>query len=217
MGGHADGDVASRLAVDTLLQFFERATSWEDGAIADEVSSSEHFLMSAMRLANMKLYWGGVPDPKTGIGMGSTLVAAMFDEAVTEITVGHVGDSRAYRLRGAVLERLTTDHSMREEVETGAPQNVLTRALGVGADVEVTMAHGLVEVGDTYLLCSDGLWGRATDAEITSVLRRARTPEIACYGLVALANEHGGGDNISVAIARVEEIDPPRVSGPVRR
>ena len=227
MGGHANGDVASQLAIDTVSTFFRRVVGWDGtGHDDDEVTASEHCLMSAMRLANWRLYYGAEPDPATGIGMGSTFVAALFGEGGRTVTIGHVGDSRAYRLRDAMLERLTDDHSVREEIARAAesdeppsciPQNLLTRALGVQPDIDVDLLHEDTKPGDVYLLCSDGLWTRASEDEILAMLVAARSLDLACGALVALANHRGGGDNITVAIARVEEIAAPRRSDVVRR
>ena len=148
--------------------------------------------------------------------MGTTLVAALFGDAGRTITIGHVGDSRAYRLRAGVLERLTDDHSVREECARRAnqnrttplhlPQNVLTRAIGVEPDVDIDLLQDETLPGDLYLLCSDGLWARASSGDITAVLERSRTLDVACAALVALANQRGGGDNITVTLARVDAL-----------
>jgi serine/threonine protein phosphatase PrpC len=222
MGGHANGDVASQMAIDTVATFFLRVVGWDGtGHEDDEVSASEHCLTSAMRLANWRLYYGAEPDPNTGIGMGSTLVAALFGNAGRTVTIGHIGDSRAYRLRAAQLERLTDDHSAREEllradVNEAAmaviPQHILTRALGVHPDVDVDILHDQTLPGDVYLLCSDGLWAKVSEDEILATLTAVRSLDVACGALIALANQHGGGDNISVALARVDEIAAPRRS-----
>ncbi len=227
MGGHANGDVASQLAIDTVSTFFRRVVGWDGtGHDDDEVTASEHCLMSAMRLANWRLFYGAEPDPSTGIGMGSTLVAALFGDGGRSVTIGHVGDSRAYRVRDAVLERLTDDHSVREELARSSdsedarpciPQNLLTRALGVHPDIDVDLLHEETEPGDVYLLCSDGLWTKVSEDEILAMLVAARSLDLACGALVALANHRGGGDNITVALARVDEIAAPRRSDVVKR
>ncbi|HEY4118783.1 MAG TPA: protein phosphatase 2C domain-containing protein [Byssovorax sp.] len=219
MGGHANGDVASQLAIETIATFFRRQLGWETSDLDDDVTADEHCLSTALRLANWRLYYGAAPEPGAGFGMGTTLVAALFGDAGRTITVAHVGDSRAYRLRAGVIERLTHDHSVREECARRAsrdgttplrlPQNVLTRAIGVEPDVDIDLLQDETEPGDVYLLCSDGLWARASNDDIAAVLERSRTLEVGCAALVALANQRGGGDNITVTLARVDALAPP--------
>jgi protein phosphatase len=146
--------------------------------------------------------------------MGTTLTAAIAGEH--EISIGHVGDSRAYRLRNGSLERLTTDHSLveeyvrrgelsREAAEHHPQRSIITRALGPEPEVEVETFTCPAADGDVYLLCSDGLTGMVSDDRMGQVLRAGTSLEEAAHELVGLANANGGRDNITVVLFRVGE------------
>lgn len=199
MGGHQAGEVASAIAVETIGERLQQA---HDGST----------LRAAVERANALIhqYSGEQPGPHS---MGTTVVALALEDG--RIHFAHVGDSRLYRLRGGELIRLTHDHSLVQElVDEGmldaeqarhSPQkNIITRALGLEAGVEVDVGEDTGIADDTYLLCSDGLTNHLRDEEIAALLAGDALPEVA-HGLVEAANGCGGEDNISVIVIRVWE------------
>lgn len=212
MGGYRGGDVASRLAVEAVLRRLERELVAPDDAVPGHVVA---VLEGAANDANAAIRAEATRDPNLS-GMGSTLVVAVF--LADCVLVAHVGDSRMYRLRGGVLERLTRDHTMLQELlDAGilAPEDVahsqfrglLTRGLGVSPQVLPEPGSHSARPGDVFLLCSDGLTDMLDDAAIAAVLQPveslAARPEDAADRLVALANAQGGRDNISVILVRM--------------
>lgn len=218
MGGNQGGDVASVTVLRSIKNDLRRALAdarrHGERAHTREVRGS--LVVELVRRANQTLRMSAERDPRLR-GMGTTLVMCLLGKDY--VTVAHVGDSRIYRLRANRLERLTEDHSMVQElVGRGAMdaqqaakshnRNVLTRALGVEPDVTVDVAHHDLRSGDVYVLCSDGLTGMAPDAEIAAVLEGcAGNLEATANRAVALANERGGRDNISVVLLKVPEIN----------
>jgi PPM family protein phosphatase len=220
MGGLAAGEVASRVTVETIVAHCCDAEADPSLALIGNrisgVSEAANRLASAIRLANRAVCEAAVQSASGGkdtspTGMGATVVAARICDG--RLNVGHVGDSRAYRLRGNAFEQLTRDHSfvaeqmrsgMLSEEEAGRSdlQNVLTRALGVEAEVEVDVVEELVVEGDTLLLCSDGLTRELSDSQIAGVLESTEDAEEAAGLLVDLANHAGGGDNITAVVLR---------------
>ncbi|MEZ4410907.1 MAG: Stp1/IreP family PP2C-type Ser/Thr phosphatase [Polyangiales bacterium] len=201
MGGHQAGEVASALAIATVVEYAQKHTEGDQLAV----------LADATRLANQRVIEEGSRNRKRK-GMGSTLVALIRDG--DDMGIAHVGDSRCYRFRASVLERLTRDHSLIEELAGDDPvahaalggySNVITRAIGTAADTEPELRREKLQVGDLYLLCSDGLSGVVKDAEIARILAREGSLEDRCRELVQAANEGGGPDNISTVLVRVEE------------
>ncbi len=214
MGGMASGEVASRLAVETVLAHCREAQANPSlplvGERVEGISETSNRLSSAIRLANQVIFREAQQNPAQQ-GMGATVVAVRFMNQ--RMSLAHAGDSRAYRLRAGVLEQLTQDHSfvaesvrrgIMNEEEAGASklQNVLIRALGVDPELEVDVTEDLVTEGDTLLLCSDGLTRELSDSQIAAVLRDTRDPRKAAGGLVDLANRAGGGDNITAVVLR---------------
>lgn len=206
MGGHASGEIASRLAVDSVLRFFGAWTG-EDAATA---------LITAVQQANAEIYArGGGQD---GLArMGTTCVGAWVRGA--EMHIVNVGDSRAYRVRDGQIEQLSHDHSLvAMQVEKGlidAEQarnlpyrNTITRALGQKPAVEVDHFLHALQAGDAIVLCTDGLSGQVQDAEIAAAVSRY-SPDEAVVRLVDLANQRGGPDNISVIVARAASDTQP--------
>ena len=201
MGGSNAGEVASRMAVEIVLRELQAAP-------ADDLPTA---LARAIHTANHEIWDQANASPEqNGMGTTCTVIALRGDEAL----VGHVGDSRAYLVRGGQARQITTDHSLvaqlvarqqitPEEAKVDPRRNVVTRSVGVSADIEVDV----VAVGeplrdhDTLVACSDGLHGLVSDAEIAS-LAAGDSLEEACRALIALANERGGPDNITVALAR---------------
>ncbi|MGH7839034.1 MAG: PP2C family protein-serine/threonine phosphatase, partial [Candidatus Binataceae bacterium] len=224
MGGYACGEVASRLAVDTIAAHCGEAASNPSlplfGPAISGVSSAANRLASAVRLANRAIYEAsqknstsadGAHNPSSAGRMGSTVVAALFNDECMSLV--HVGDSRAYRLRSGAFEPLTEDHSFvaeqvrlgrmtREEAARSTMQSVLLRALGTEPEVDVDADDELLADGDAILLCSDGLTRELSDAQIAAVLEETSDPQQAADRLVGLANEAGGGDNVSVIVLR---------------
>ncbi len=212
MGGLACGEVASRLAVETVVRECRSAgVPPRNGAESIVgISAESNRLASAIRTANAAIYRvaqsNGSDQP-----MGATIVAVRFAEE--RMSLAHVGDSRAYRLRAGHLEQLTRDHSfVAEQVRQGhmteqeagqsGLQNVLVRALGIGPEVEVDITEELVLDDDTVLLCSDGLTRELSDAQIAAVLGECGHEQEAADRLVHAAKQAGGGDNITAIVLR---------------
>lgn len=219
MGGHAAGEVASRLTVESIQEFIagtedDHDNTWPFG-YNNRYSVDGNRLSTAVERANEKVMRAVVNRPELK-GMGTTVVAALFDEK--RVTLVHVGDSRAYLFREAELRRLTDDHSwVQEQVNAGILseeearshplKNVVTRALGGGAHVAVDLLEIPTGDGDRYLLCSDGLTGMVSDEEITAALASTRALEQIVRGLIDLANERGGLDNITAIMVEVRTGD----------
>ena len=215
MGGHASGEVASRIAVDTLDRYYKET--------AEEPPRTWPFRMPqlhierdrmtvAIQLANTLIHETGVKDP-TKKGMGCTVDAIFFSQG--RFYVGHVGDSRVYRIRGSQISLLTEDHSLLndyrrmkemsgEEMENFAHKNVVVRALGLAPQVYVDILVDEYQKDDIYLLCSDGLCGMLTDEQMLATVMRFNSMDTAANTLVQLANEAGGVDNITAVLCRVE-------------
>ena len=207
MGGHGHGDLASRIAVEAIL---EHLGSPEGGP--GELSK---LLEVAINNAHHRLLERVAADEEL-LGMGTTTVVMLVGEGAA--VVAHVGDSRAYRLRQGVLEQLTEDHSwVNEQVRAGflsvdqarshPLKNVVTRALGGESGIQVDVGEIEVQPEDLYLLCSDGLTTMLRDEEIGEHLRQVgeRSVEEVCSRLVGDANERGGLDNVTVVLVAVEE------------
>ncbi len=213
VGGQKCGDVASNLAVGrikTLLchAFCAGPDSSPDLARCDHASMLAE---TAIREANASIVRGG-NDCDDCRGMATTVVLALFGG--NHVTVSHVGDSRAYRLRQNRLERLTTDHSLaqecvesgylsQEQAEVSAQRHIVTRALGIAEKVRVEVNQHELEPGDVFLLCSDGLSNPVPESELEAeLLNPGRDAGGTVQRLVDLANEHGGEDNISAVVVR---------------
>lgn len=222
MGGHRSGDVASQLAVATLSDFFQivvgRDGTWPFPADPN-LSDEENYVITGLRLANRRIFDRSLRTI-TDFGMGTTVVAAMFTRNADKMTVGHVGDSRCYRVRGPDIVQLTRDHSlisdarhmapwMTEQEVRQLPPNVITRALGIREDVVVDTLTEETSLGDVYLLCSDGLSGLVSDEQIHDIVTKEPTLDDACRSLIDRANFFGGTDNITAVLVRIEEGDHP--------
>jgi protein phosphatase len=203
MGGHAGGDVASRIAVDVLDDHTREIGTDRADTLADAVRAAHEAILKAARA-----------DPELE-GMGTTVTALWVSDG--RAVIAHVGDSRAYRWRGGTLEQLTTDQTwVQEQVDAGtiSPErarehpfsSVLTGALGVESrELDVQLHRLEIAPGGTFLLCSDGLVARLTDDEVLAVLQEhADDLDAAARALVDAANDAGGPDNITVALVRAE-------------
>jgi serine/threonine protein phosphatase PrpC len=201
MGGHEAGELASRAAVQRIME-----------TLKSEKQPPERLLSVAIERAHAEVYaLGG--DAPIDVRPGSTAVLLVL--CGQEALLSYVGDSRAYRVRARSAERLTRDHSVVEallaahaitpEAARQHPDaNRITRALGISAEIEPELLPPLhVELGDAFLLCTDGLSDLVEDSELGELVASAASPEAACQALVALANQRGGHDNISVALLRV--------------
>ncbi len=220
LGGHRSGHLASQLAVSTLSDFFmvtvRRDATWPF-PYDDKLSDEENYLCTGLRLANRRIFDRSLKTI-SDFGMGTTCVALMFDEQGSHVSVAHVGDSRCYRIRGGDMTQLTRDHSlvsdamhvapwMTQEEISQLPPNVITRALGIREEVQVDMIREEAQAGDVYLLCSDGLTGMLSDADILAIVQQHALSgplEPACELLVERANDAGGDDNITVTLARLD-------------
>jgi serine/threonine protein phosphatase PrpC len=192
MGGHAAGEVASKITVDTISERLKPETSlWPFGRAQRERTR----LFDAIRLANRRVRDAAAMDGAL-VGMGTTVVVLWIRGRRAH--VAHVGDSRIYRYRNGGLVQLTRDHSWPSE--DGAMRNVLTRAIGAEDNVEID--HRLLDVarGDIFLLCSDGLTRPVTDETIVHTLRESKNGEQASARLIDLAKEKGAPDNVTVVL-----------------
>jgi protein phosphatase len=200
MGGYRGGEQASQIAVKTIGTAYETASF--EGPPHEGVAPEATNLARAIQMANAGILEEAnlKPDLK---GMGTTVCVARFAPNKNRLYIGHVGDSRCYRLRSNVLEQLTADHTMAEEGVTGPEGAKLSRAVGVWPTVAIDVAVLAPMPGDDYLLCSDGLTKMVPDEKITEILCGAREPSAAVDRLIAFANASGGKDNISVILIRV--------------
>lgn len=210
MGGARAGEVAAGIAAAALREGRRDAI--------DEAT-----LEASIAEANRRVWERSLADPATA-GMGTTVTVALVDAAAGEVVFGHVGDSRAYRLRGDELEQITTDHSLvaelvesgvltPEEAERHPQRSAITRAVGTESAIEVDVFRAPAELGDLVLLCSDGLTDMLSEEEIAAALVEAgRDPEAAADRLVAAANARGGEDNITVVLFELVEGEPDPVT-----
>jgi len=221
MGGHRAGDVASHMATTEITAFFDATSADGDGVEwpAEEdarLTPDQNRLVSAVKLANQRIFQASVGN-RSVQGMGTTVVGALFNRDDRNMHIAHVGDSRAYRVRGGDITQLTRDHSllndyllvmpnMTDAQRERLPSNVITRALGMQDGVPVDVFFENVEPGDVYVLCSDGLNGMVSDDRILDIVHGAGADvETTAKALVAQANENGGEDNTTVVVVRITE------------
>lgn len=218
MGGHRAGDVASRIAIDAIAEYFRSTeqgeTNWPlpyDGRLSED----ENHMLAGVRLANRRILERSARSREFH-GMGTTVVGALFNSEQQRMIIAHVGDSRAYRVRDGFITQMTRDHSLfndylmampdlSEEQRSELPRNVITRALGMQEDVSVDIQPDAVRVGDVYVLCSDGLSGMVEDEDIVSIVSRSDELTMMCQRLISRANQNGGEDNVTAVVVRVEE------------
>lgn len=218
MGGHRAGDVASHLATDSISQFFGD-TEGEDATwpfhFDPERTYEENRLVAGIKLANRRIYEAsnGNADVR---GMGTTVVGCVFVPSASRVYVGHVGDSRCYRVRKGRLEQLTRDHSLvndyrvamphlTDEQMAGLPRNVITRALGMQESVVVDITADVPRSGDVYVLCSDGLSEAVEEDYMAEVVASSHQDLDGATGrLIDRANDNGGDDNITVILVAVD-------------
>jgi PPM family protein phosphatase len=220
MGGHACGEVAARIAVEEMAEFF-RLTGRDDDATwpfkPEPVRApDENRLLTGVKLANLRIHERARADQRLH-GMGTTLVAASFPRDGRAVILGHVGDSRAYLVRGGAIRQLTEDHSLLndfkktraltpEEIQAFPHKNVIVRALGMKELVEVDVNREELQDGDVVLLCSDGLSGMVPDARIAEIVRATHGDlRRAAAALVAAANDAGGADNVTCVLVQAHD------------
>ena len=218
MGGHAAGEVASKVAVDAINEFVcltggDEEITWPFG-LDETISYDGNRLKTAIRHANHKVL-EATKEKTEYEGMATTVAAVLVDGDVANL--GHVGDSRIYLFSEGAFTQLTSDHSwVNEQIQSGVIsadqarshplRNVVTRALGGKADLAVDMQTRRMKSGDILLLCSDGLTAMVPDEDIARVLEEAKGDvEKAAKDLVAEANAHGGEDNITVVLLKFED------------
>lgn len=216
MGGYSAGEVASGMATSQIATGL--AAVWTPSQLRRidrnaAVQYSQQVLQEQVQLANTAIYEAAQKDPQCA-GMGTTLVACIFYDNF--VTVGHIGDSRLYRMRNDVLEQVTRDHSLlQEQIDAGLisradarqshNKNLVTRALGIDPEVQAEIHTYDVAQGDIYLLCSDGLNDMIEDEEIQMTLIALRANlELTAQQLVQAANDAGGRDNISVTLIQIK-------------
>ena len=222
MGGYNAGEVASGIAVKTIVNLVRESVEREDLRIPDKaggLSRASIILRDAIHRANKIIYQTARTQPQCE-GMGTTVVGILFFD--NRVSIAHVGDSRVYRVRHNKLEQVTLDHSLLqelvdrgfysvEEAQRAANKNYVTRALGVEPNVEVEIQEQPVTKGDFYLLCSDGLSDMVEDDDIHLTFSTfGANLEAVAKHLIQLANDNGGKDNISVVMAQVVESFPAR-------
>jgi len=228
MGGHQAGEVASGDACETISFCFSELASDINGneilSLKENLAPTADLLVKAIRIANRSIYVRSRSNSAL-TGMGTTFVGAVFEDDL--IHVAHVGDSRAYLMTDNALTRLTIDHSWVSEMQAAGQmseekasqmvaKNVITRALGVNEKTEIDIRSCRVEVGKTYIFCSDGLCGFADDDEILLATMQAKGDlDGIVKNLVQLANEHGGQDNVTVVAIRVDEVGEPGTREPM--
>lgn len=208
MGGHAAGEVASDMAVRYIARELDSLRGLSDDQVADR-------MRGAIRAANGAIFQRTLTEHDKR-GMGTTVTALTLYES--RFLVGQVGDSRAYLLRDGRLTQITKDHSyVQEQVDAGylTPEqarthpysNVITRCVGANSEVTPDIYAGAVKARDVFLLASDGLTGMLEDYELAAILSPERMPQDEVDSLIAEANRHGGLDNITTIIVRVDSVD----------
>ncbi len=204
MGGHAAGEIASQIAASTVEEVVARQPDSPDPG---------EMVLAAAREANQRIYTTQRQNPELS-GMGSTLTILHLRDR--KYFIAQVGDSRAYLLRGGRLEQLTRDHSLvwhlyesgvlrKDELSSHPQKNLITRSIGPHPAVEIDLERGMLQDGDMFLLCSDGLTDVVSDDGIRRILSESGVhPEQLSAKLVAAANAAGGPDNVTVIVVRVE-------------
>ncbi|MFU8803569.1 MAG: Stp1/IreP family PP2C-type Ser/Thr phosphatase [Bradymonadaceae bacterium] len=216
MGGHASGEVASQMAIETVASFFKETSADEDITWPYKMEKGKSFeenrVAASIKLANLRIFETASQNAGQR-GMGTTLVVLYV--AGDAVFFGHVGDSRIYRLRGEELTQCTEDHSLlndyikmkdltEQEIENFPHKNVIVRALGMKETVQVDVGHEKPEANDVYLLCSDGLNGMITDETMRKILIEHRDDlESGVNKLIEAANDAGGTDNTTVVLVEV--------------
>jgi PPM family protein phosphatase len=215
MGGYNAGEVASGIAISVTTTEIARRLQFESAAVKHATTKEDNavvLLRNNIQKANSSIYHASQSQPQYA-GMGTTIVAALFYD--NQVAVAHIGDSRLYRLRAGKLIAITRDHSLlQEQIDSGLisledaryskNKNLVTRAVGIDPSVEPEIHVYPVQIGDIYLLCSDGLNDMVEDEDIESALyaMQGNLP-LAAEQLIEMANDNGGRDNVSVILVKV--------------
>lgn len=214
LGGQNAGEIASKMAIETIEKHLSDKGNPLVGQYRDEFSADTNRILSGIRLANSAIHEAGQRNPEQQ-GMGTTISSVFISGDV--MTLAHVGDSRIYRIREGHLERLTVDHSLVEEqlrrgtitkreAEESKHRNIITRALGAEETIQVDADEEIVLDHDKILLCTDGLTDMVRDEDISRmVLQNGNDPQRACAELADMANAKGGMDNITVILIHCEK------------
>lgn len=217
MGGHASGDVASEITIQTIEEYYHSMaqTSQPTWPLKlPQITVERARMASAIKLANAKIFATASADTSKK-GMGCTVDAIFFSQG--RFYIGHVGDSRVYRIREERIDLLTEDHSLlndyirmreitSEEARDFPHKNVVVRALGLSEEVQVDVLVDAYQKNDCFLLCSDGLSGMLDDQDLLKIVLKHEKLDSACNALIKAANEAGGNDNITVVLAQVEAL-----------
>jgi serine/threonine protein phosphatase PrpC len=218
MGGQAAGEVASKMAVDTVLTYFreagKRGSYPQVGTPVDGISQRAQGLGSAIQLANEAIYEAAGKHAARS-GMGSTIVAVLVEKNF--FSVGHAGDSRIYQVRSGAIQQLTKDHSLvmeqvrrglltLQEAQTSEMQNIIIRALGPEATVQPDLDDQMAQPGDVLLLCSDGLTRHVPDDSILEIVQGTLSLQLTCDRLIEAARDGGGSDNITCLLLRFMQL-----------
>lgn len=215
MGGYNAGEVASGITVSVMADEIKNAlqnvsAADKDGESGDDIGVM--LLRESIKKANVSIYRAALSQPQYA-GMGTTVVAGLFYN--NHLAVAHVGDSRMYRLRGEEFVSITRDHSLlQEQIDSGIisvedarlsrNRNLVTHAVGIDAEVKTEIHVHAVQVGDIYLLCSDGLNDMVEDSDIGSTLHTLQSNlSLAASQLIQMANDSGGRDNVSVILVKI--------------
>ncbi|HEV8117082.1 MAG TPA: Stp1/IreP family PP2C-type Ser/Thr phosphatase [Thermoanaerobaculia bacterium] len=224
MGGHAAGEVASKITVETIGEFIAATRQKEEATwpfkYNHELDFNSNRLAVAIEKANERVMAAVAAQPWLK-GMGTTVVAGLLNEKL--LSLAHVGDSRAYLFRDGQLSRLTDDHSWvheqvtagiltEEEAKTHPLKNVVTRALGGGPSVSPDLQELVFSPGDRFLFCSDGLTTMVSDEEIHEGAMTIKGTKELCEHLIKLANDKGGVDNITVVLVDIADPGDSRVA-----
>lgn len=215
MGGHASGEIASKLAVDTIKGFYidtaqDEEITWPFKT-GEENDYHANRLVTAVKLANQRIFESSAAQLQLR-GMGTTAVGIYYADG--KVYIAHVGDSRCYRYRDGVLEAMTEDHSLLndfrrslsltpEEERNFPHKNIIVRALGMKNTVDVDLKIVDPLHDDIFLLCSDGLTGELEDDELAAVLKTEPSLIKACHRMVKMANDNGGRDNVTLVLAKL--------------
>jgi protein phosphatase len=214
MGGQEAGEVASKMGVDILLDYFRKLGAAQNNSSTNgQQRSGAESLASAIQLANRTIFHAGQEQNGRG-GMGSTVVAALVRG--NSLAIGNVGDSRIYLVRQGTIQQLTQDHSLvmeqvrrgyitLEQAQKSEMQNIILRALGSEESVEADVEDLVILPSDLLLMTSDGLTRHVKDDEILAIVQTSAGLEQACNKLVETAKERGGDDNITCLLVRIED------------
>lgn len=208
MGGHNAGEVASSLAIRSVVDYFEKNYKY---IIKDDFEIIE-FIKKAMTEGNSEVFKKATLDESMS-GMGTTLTLLLIEN--NKYFIGHIGDSRVYLIREGKIRQISNDHSLvaelirqgsitENEARVHPQRNIITRALGTGNDIEIDIVFDDIKPGDIILLCTDGLTNMLTDQEILDIINESPW-ESACERLIKAANDKGGYDNITVVVVKVDD------------